>query len=358
MYLLFLPVAAFILAIFACRFLAPSPLTYSRLGQATLFPVVKCGSANTKTASYNPRTYSPDPPRFVYNDPSVGYDALARYGNVLNALEMQRRVCPPQTLDSWRPVLKHLEKIKYHDERWVDTLLDHITSFLMPLVEDILPGELEYQYPELSEGQQGGRNIVVEMEHPRINHGIAEESKCTPVLNKLYGDITCPMVLPNGKLEEEKAVMVKIGLQLQKLRTRVPTARHGLILSGTDCYVVELCQTTVGGTVFPGLAVSNRIALSPSSEDDSPVQSLATLVLGLIIPPTVLPYALPRDPSSRADRKTIEAGLKALIARGGANGAGGGGAVGGGGSGGAGDQEGPSGVPPALKLGSAVVQCA
>ncbi|KAJ6591151.1 hypothetical protein DFH09DRAFT_195007 [Mycena vulgaris] len=61
--------------------------------------------------------------------------------------------------------------------------------------------------------------------------------------------------------------------------------------------IVRPASAIVDGRSFRGLAVSDRIALSPSSHSGSPAKSLAALLLGLITPDAVVPDHPERDPS-------------------------------------------------------------
>ncbi|KAJ7512379.1 hypothetical protein B0H11DRAFT_479756 [Mycena galericulata] len=91
----------------------------------------------------------------------------------------------------------------------------------------------------------------------------------------------------------------------------------------------------VRGRRCPGLAVSDRIPLSPSSVDGGRSQSLATLLLGLLIPPHIVPDP-PRDPAMHArpeDWTFIIKNLPGDRGRGGGRGKGRGGSGGGGRSG-------------------------
>ncbi|KAJ7512380.1 hypothetical protein B0H11DRAFT_479760 [Mycena galericulata] len=213
-------------------------LTYATLARSTIFPRIDCNTETGASARYTARFPADDLPRFAYNDPHLASYAISKFDKAIEALGVQNRACPGDSAVLWKVVTRHIVKGGYTREDCASSLMSHISSFLGFLLEDLLPdAELFTRYPALWASQKGDLNFIVETTKGRGITGI----KCTKVLDKLDHELTTATVFPEGSLQHAQGILMKMGLQLQDLqRTSVTTARFGVIVSGTDCYVVEL----------------------------------------------------------------------------------------------------------------------
>ncbi|KAJ6604801.1 hypothetical protein DFH09DRAFT_322687 [Mycena vulgaris] len=309
--------------------------TYDNLATRTLFPTLTYHDLSTHTAPYSGRTTITNPPRFSYYDPHIRAHVLSRYRTAIQRRHLEKQACPPDVEYLWKGVLGHIKDTPYTDEGWVGSLMDSVVSVLRPLVRDMSdPGaSLKMEYPKLFASQRGDRNLVL----MKGADGIGEGLKTTAVLNRYWPDFSGALILEEGKLTDAKAVLMKLGIQLLLLQEAgVQNVRFGLIITGLECYVVELAATTLHGQHLRGVAISDPIELSNSSMfSDGGVQSVVTLILGLLMPPSIVPYHEDRDPAHHAPPSDWT-GLRKLITDQVLRRVGGGGGVGG--RGGIGDE--------------------
>ncbi|KAJ6559074.1 hypothetical protein DFH09DRAFT_1083693 [Mycena vulgaris] len=254
-------------------YLLGTTTTYEDLPKLLIFPPIHYNSVHTNTAShtasYAARFPAVDPPRFVYCDRRLRSYALSRYENAIRKLGIEKRACPPQ-ISYWNVLIDHcIEEDEYNGEPWVGSLMNDLVFFLKPLVRDMLFGTaLIIEYPVIFASQRGDRGWVLKKAEVK-DTGIAVELKTTLVLD----------------LHDMKADNIQHN----------PISPFWAFAAATD----------IQGNTLPGLAISERIALSLSSVDGSPSKSksLATLILGMMMPPNIVPYHDARDPAIHGEQR-------------------------------------------------------
>ncbi|KAJ6575488.1 hypothetical protein B0H19DRAFT_645759 [Mycena capillaripes] len=281
-------------------------ITYARLPDETVFPPIvfhtPASSTSRHTVPYSAHTLANAPPLFSFCDKELGPWALARYKLAIQHLGVENRTCPRAVEPYWRLLVGHINDNVYNGEPWVGTVMDAVAFLLKLLLHDILPAQrVVIEYPVLWASQRGDRNLVVKNGDDKTN-GIGQEFKTSPVLEYHdHGFSEDHFLQPGIRLENEQAVLAKMGLHIDKMiKEKNPNARFGIITSAVDCYVVERAETTIYNRTVHGIAISERIPLSPASHEGSRSASAITLHLGLLIPPDVISYHEPRDPSRHA----------------------------------------------------------
>ncbi|KAJ6569621.1 hypothetical protein B0H19DRAFT_1066322 [Mycena capillaripes] len=223
---------------FDAVFTPPKQTTYRYLSRKTIFPAIPYKQKSTSIAPYS--APADNPPRFVYPDSNLGPSVLSRYDKAINSLGIE----------------------------------NHLPSKRKPVAN---PARTPRRC------QQGDRSLVLLRQDVK-EIGLGKELKTASVLEQHDVEFSRIMLLPNGPLHDAQAMMVGLGLHVQKLSSEVKDARFGLLVSAIDCYVVEL----------------DRIPLSSSSVDGKPSQSLITLLIGMLMPDDIVSHHDARDPSLHA----------------------------------------------------------